>query len=968
MAEETIPKKLFDAAIKESVYLDKYSAGLAKDVRKLLDDAQNEIVGAIAKNDPTAPIMTKWKAARLEKLNDDINNILNNTYGEIKKEVNSGLKKVGSVQAKSAVNTINGIVGIDVFDVTLTNSNVQGIVENTMIQGNIIGEWWDKQSDSVKSKLSAQMAEGTKAIQIGLVQGESVGDLISRVRGTALKPGVMSLTKREATALVRTSVMQVANAVRQETYKKNADVLDGIEWCSTLDARTTPLCQAMDGKRYDMELNPIDHDMEYPGGPPAHWQCFIDKQIPIYTSKGWVHIGSIKVGDLVLTHKGRFRKVTEIIRTKKQSPEVVTIGLNGWVKVTMTADHPVMSNGRWRRAGDLKDGDSISFLSHKCGRTECNKIVPHFRKYCSLSCRSLEAGKIPWTKERKTSVSAKISRNMLHQYESGLRDRFAVTQKANKATRKLVKQGKASFQRKWVGDKGRNSQRTSLKWKASILDHMMNRNPMTVPGAKKKMIESNNRRIQAHPEKHPNVVMAQRGFVSSIERKMAELLDALGVAYIQQCPIAGKYVDFAIPDLNIVIEVDGEYWHQNDIADRIRQKKIEDAGWQVFRFGERQIKKDIDGVKAEVVRIACNHAGVYEFADFGIIAVKKWKVLRPKTLYNFSVEEDESYIAKGFVVHNCRSTTIPVLKSWAELLKSKKMSEKQIKVLENMSQGMRDTINGPIPMNMTYNDWLLTQPISLQKEILGPGKWKLWSENKLTVSDLVDNSGLPLTIKELQAKLGISREVTTSFKSYDEDLMPAWGHAPTEEQINKVKMDYEAIPSELRRHNTYREELNVGVINKGAGVSPRSEGQTIWLGESDLKPGGYSGVSQHELRHALISPGIIDAGGGFNKMADILESSKFRLPIHTNFMKLRNGNSRMVFVDEFITQMGDSYSSGLSKVEQIERVMGEKSSKYTIDVSPTDKFATTYTNGVAKWTQEEADAAVTLWRKWVGIK
>lgn len=588
MAEETIPKKLFDAAVKESVYLDKYSAGLAKDVRKLLDDAQNEIVGAIAKNDPTAPIMTKWKAARLEKLNDDINNILNNTYGEIKKEVNSGLKKVGSVQAKSAVNTINGIVGIDVFDVTLTNSNVQGIVENTMIQGNIIGEWWDKQSDSVKSKLSAQMAEGTKAIQIGLVQGESVGDLISRVRGTALKPGVMSLTKREATALVRTSVMQVANAVRQETYKKNADVLDGIEWCSTLDARTTPLCQAMDGKRYDMELNPIDHDMEYPGGPPAHWQC--------------------------------------------------------------------------------------------------------------------------------------------------------------------------------------------------------------------------------------------------------------------------------------------------------------------------------------------------------------------------------------------RSTTVPVLKSWAELLKSKKMSEKQIKVLENMSPGMRATINGPIPMNMNYNEWLLTQPISLQKEILGPGKWKLWSENKLSVSDLVDNSGRPLTIKELQAKLGISREVTTSFKSYNEDLMPAWGHVPTEEQINKVKMDYEAIPSELRRHNTYREELNVGVINKGAGVSPRSEGQTIWLRESDLKPGGYSGVSQHELRHALISPGIIDAGGGFNKMADILESSKFRLPIHTNFMKLRNGNSRMVFVDEFITQMGDSYSSGLSKVEQIERVMGEKSSKYTIDVSPTDKFATTYTNGMAKWTQEEADAAVTLWRKWVGIK
>jgi hypothetical protein len=62
---------------------------------------------------------------------------------------------------------------------------------------------------------------------------------------------------------------------------------------------------------------------------------------------------------------------------------------------------------------------------------------------------------------------------------------------------------------------------------------------------------------------------------------------------------------------------------------------------------------------------------------------------------------------------------------------------------------------------MNYNEWLLTQPISLQKEILGPGKWKLWSENKLSVSDLVDNSGNPLTIKELQARLGA--DVTTDW-------------------------------------------------------------------------------------------------------------------------------------------------------------------------------------------------------------
>lgn len=268
-----IPTKIYDEAVKDVVKFDKYAAGLNNRVQSLLQKTQNEIVASIAANDPTAPTMTKWKLARLEKLNEDISEILKIGYDEIKKEVDGALKSVGAAQATNVVGSLNKSIGANIFDVTLTPDEVVGIVENTMIQGNVIGEWWDKQSADVQAKLSAQMAAGTQAIQIGLMQGESVGDLINRVRGTKLIPGVMALTKREATALVRTSVMQVANAVRMETYKKNRDILEGIAWCSTLDNRTTPLCQALDGKEWDMELNPIDHDMEYPGGPPAHWQC-----------------------------------------------------------------------------------------------------------------------------------------------------------------------------------------------------------------------------------------------------------------------------------------------------------------------------------------------------------------------------------------------------------------------------------------------------------------------------------------------------------------------------------------------------------------------------------------------------------------------------------------------------------------------------------------------------------------------
>jgi len=569
---ENIPDKIYNAAVKDGVYFDQYSASLNKRVQSLLQGTQDEIVAAIAKNDPTAPTMTKYKTARLEKLNEEISAILDSGYGNINKHIDSQLKKMGGLQAKNVVDSFNGSVGADLFDINLTPSGVKAIVENTMIQGNTIGKWWEKQSADTKAKLSASMAAGTQAIQIGLVQGETVGDLINRVRGTKTTPGVMSVTKREATALVRTSVSQVSNAVRLETYKANVDVLDGFEVVATLDDRTTELCRALDGKRWTFDLVPIGHGFPYPGGPPFHFNCFIDGQTPIYTSKGWVAIRNIKTGDFVLTHKGRFRNVTEIIRTPLQTPNVVKFALKGrgsHLPISVTSGHPILTDKGWISAGELKSGDKVVLLSHKCKR------------------------------------------------------------------------------------------------------------------------------------------------------------------------------------------VDGSYWHKDKEKDNIRQKNIEGEGWQVFRFGEDQINKNFGCVEKEVLRIASNHKELYQFSEYEICVINKWRLKKARTLYNFSVEEDESYIARGFVVHNCRSTTIPITKSWAALAGPKsQLPPSKIKELDNIPAGERASMNGPVPSNLTYNDWLKTQSVEFQKSVLGPGKWKMWSENKLDMMDLIDNSGNPLTLKQLAANLG----------------------------------------------------------------------------------------------------------------------------------------------------------------------------------------------------------------------
>ena len=94
---------------------------------------------------------------------------------------------------------------------------------------------------------------------------------------------------------------------------------------------------------------------------PAHPNCLIDGQIKVYTSNGWMKIRNIKIDDLVLTHKGRFRKVTRTYVTPKQMPEVVNFRLQS-NRLTVTADHPVLINGKWIPAKDIKIGDTVKYL------------------------------------------------------------------------------------------------------------------------------------------------------------------------------------------------------------------------------------------------------------------------------------------------------------------------------------------------------------------------------------------------------------------------------------------------------------------------------------------------------------------------------------------------------------------------------------------------------------------------------
>lgn len=98
---------------------------------------------------------------------------------------------------------------------------------------------------------------------------------------------------------------------------------------------------------------------------------------------------------------------------------------------------------------------------------------------------------------------------------------------------------------------------------------------------------------------------------------------------------------------------------------------------------------------------------------------------------------------------SCRCTTIPVLKSWKEMGSKVDVSD--------MPPGTRASVNGQVPATLDYGQWLSRQPTSLQREILGPGRYELFRKGVPVTAFVSD--GKALTLEQIRAEVGDIPEI-----------------------------------------------------------------------------------------------------------------------------------------------------------------------------------------------------------------
>ncbi len=151
------------------------------------------------------------------------------------------------------------------------------------------------------------------------------------------------------------------------------------QWHTMGDKQVCPLCAFLDGNIFPVGSGEWGRIF-----PPIHIQCFLSSKILIYTLNGWKKIGDIVVGDQVLTHRGRFRRVSRLFRSRKYRGKVVTVTMDGsYKRFVVTPEHPFLTEDGWKKASELSSRNKILSLS--------NKYLPDNYEFIPMKIKSVRS-------------------------------------------------------------------------------------------------------------------------------------------------------------------------------------------------------------------------------------------------------------------------------------------------------------------------------------------------------------------------------------------------------------------------------------------------------------------------------------------------------------------------------------------------------------------------------------------------
>jgi len=174
-----------------------------------------------------------------------------------------------------------------------------------------------------------------------------------------------------ASRFARTATNYVYNQAHLQRYK-DTGIVPGVRYAAHIDARTSEICRMLNRTIWAVDDPNILT-------PPNHFNCLV-AGTKITTKEGEKNIEDIQIHDLVLTHKLRYKPVTErMINRSNYVLNICTVHRD----INVTVDHPIYIefNGHniWVKAGTLRPyiHDIITVSNGKYSLEYITNITPY---------------------------------------------------------------------------------------------------------------------------------------------------------------------------------------------------------------------------------------------------------------------------------------------------------------------------------------------------------------------------------------------------------------------------------------------------------------------------------------------------------------------------------------------------------------------------------------------------------------
>lgn len=249
----TPAEELRDKTVAHQIGLLRVSNGTVRRMLGVLVRTEADIVQQLRALDPDEPVRR-----RLNEQLEAVRQLYREAYATLYEDFRGELADLAEYEARFIGRQFRQTIGV-AFNVP-TRAVVVAAANARPFQGRFLREWMDGLAEDSAKRVR-------DAVRIGFIEGESVSQVVRRIRGTRsanYRDGILEISRRATERIVRTAITHTAARAREAAFAANRDLIEGVQWVSVLDSRTSMICAGRDGEVYPVGKGPR---------PPAHPNC-----------------------------------------------------------------------------------------------------------------------------------------------------------------------------------------------------------------------------------------------------------------------------------------------------------------------------------------------------------------------------------------------------------------------------------------------------------------------------------------------------------------------------------------------------------------------------------------------------------------------------------------------------------------------------------------------------------------------